>query len=482
MIGRTPDQLRRLTSLVGRMANGELDGVADEYRGGTEVRALAKALNLLGGRARAEAATEQDADHFRQRSRLITTTLRRITNPVLMVDHLVRGIGQTFEVDRVWLTIFPDSRVPAITGQWHREDLPELPSLDEEHLEPVRTLASRLWISAQVLAVDDHRLIETRMDPALFDLAADGTSASLVVPIGDSVGTFGLLWLSMLDHPRHWGHTESGLAQYLAAELAHSMVQASVIERQAQAVQLLRELDQAKTDFISTVSHELRTPLTSITGYLEMLQDGEAGELPDEAHEMLLVIDRNATRLRNLIEDLLTQSRIDADRLRIEPAPVDLCLVLDSVLTTMMPLAASGRVAVKPAEMPPDGLPLNADGQQLEQVFTNLISNSIKFSLPGDSISLVAGEDADADGVFVQISDTGIGIPPGEVERLFTRFFRASNATAAAVPGTGLGLSIVHEIIQRHGGAIDVDSELERGTTFTVWLPRQAQPDAAARR
>jgi signal transduction histidine kinase len=148
----------------------------------------------------------------------------------------------------------------------------------------------------------------------------------------------------------------------------------------------------------------------------------------------------------------------------------------------MSPLASFGKVIMRRPDLPAEGIPLFADGLQLEQVFTNLISNAIKFSRPGDSIGVLAGVDADADGVYAQVSDTGMGIPPEETDRLFTRFFRASNATAAALPGTGLGLSIVREIVQRHGGTIDVDSQLDEGTTFTVWLPRRAQPDERGHR
>ncbi|HEV2886930.1 MAG TPA: ATP-binding protein, partial [Jatrophihabitans sp.] len=258
-----------------------------------------------------------------------------------------------------------------------------------------------------------------------------------------------------------------------AADLAHSLVQSHVIERQTQAVQLLRELDQAKADFIATVSHELRTPLTSIAGYLEMLQDGDAGQLPDSAAAMLGIIDRNATRLRNLIEDLLTQSRIDAGRLRLELATVQLRPLLHSVLTAMAPLASASDVKLELGSSDKD-LSVQADPQQLEQVFTNLISNALKFTPAGGSVhvSLAPAEDG---GVVIEVRDTGMGIPPDEYPNLFTRFFRASNAAEAALPGTGLGLAIVQEIVHRHGGAVDIESELGVGTTLTVWLPEVPQ-------
>jgi signal transduction histidine kinase len=379
------------------------------------------------------------------------------------------------EADRVWLQIYADDRVPQLTAQWQREPLRPLPAPEPEQLETTKALASRLWETAHIITIDDHRTYEpTIAGRSAFALAQSiGASASLLVPVGDSASAFGLLWVSMAGHSRHWTLTETGIVQHLAADLAHSLVQAHVIERQAQAVQLLRELDQAKADFIATVSHELRTPLTSINGYLEMLQDGEGGQLPEPATAMLSIIDRNATRLRNLIEDLLTQSRIDAGRLRLELATVQLRPLLQTVLTAMAPLASASDVKLELTSSQ-DDLNVQADAQQLEQVFTNLISNALKFTPPGGSV-LVTLSPADDDGVLIEVRDTGMGIPPGESPNLFTRFFRASNAAEAALPGTGLGLAIVQEIVHRHGGAVDIDSELGVGTTLTVWLPASPQ-------
>jgi len=468
--------LRALRSVVGRLDRGDLGARANEQDGPSEVRALARAVNAVGRRARAEAIVDRDAEVFRQRTRLIASTIRRTTNGAQMADLLVRGLGDAMEADRIWLQVYGDDRVPQLTAQWQREPLRPLPPPAPEHLDTTKALASRLWEAAHIITIDDHRTYEpTIAGRSAFALAQSiGASASLLVPVGDSASAFGLLWISMAGHSRHWTLTETGIVQHLAADLAHSLVQAHVIERQAQAVQLLRELDQAKADFIATVSHELRTPLTSINGYLEMLQDGEGGPLPEPAIAMLSIIDRNATRLRNLIEDLLTQSRIDAGRLRLELGLVQLRSLLQSVLTAMAPLASASDVKLELTSSD-DDLSVQADTQQLEQVFTNLISNALKFTPAGGSVLITLSPADDDDGVLIEVRDTGMGIPPGESPNLFTRFFRASNAAEAALPGTGLGLAIVQEIVHRHGGAVDIDSELGVGTTVTVWLPSSQQ-------
>ena len=462
--------LRALRSVVSRLDRGDLGAHANEQDGPSEVRALARAVNAMGRRARAEATADRDAEQFRQRTRLISSTIRRTTNGAQMADHLVRGLGDAFEVDRVWLQTFADDRVPQLTAQWHKENLAPLPPATEHQLGEAQALADRLWDSAQVITINDYRTyVPSPSGRAIFKLArAAGASASMVVPIGDNTSAFGIMWIAMTGPSRHWTLTETGVAQFLAADLAHSLVQAHVIARQAEAVQALRELDQAKSDFVSTVSHELRTPLTSISGYLEMLQDGDGGELPEATRQMLAVIDRNATRLRNLIEDLLTQSRIDAGRLRLELTTVEISSVLRTVHEAMLPLAAANHVQLT-LDAPGD-LKVEGDPVQLEQVFTNLIANACKFTPPGGRVRVELAADED-DGVLVLVSDNGMGIPVQDIGNLFTRFFRASNATAAALPGTGLGLAIVREIVQRHGGSIDVESELGAGSTFSVWLP-----------
>jgi two-component system phosphate regulon sensor histidine kinase PhoR len=462
--------LRTLRSVVSRLDRGDLAAHANEQDGPSEVRALARAVNAMGRRARAEATADRDAEQFRQRTRLISSTIRRTTNGAQMAEHLVRGLGDAFEVDRVWLHTFADERVPQLTAQWHKENLAPLPAPAEHQLTEAQALADRLWDSAQVITINDYRTyVPSPSGRAIFKMArAAGASASMVVPIGDNTSAFGIMWIAMTGHSRHWTLTETGVAQFLAADLAHSLVQAHVIARQAEAVQVLRELDQAKSDFVSTVSHELRTPLTSISGYLEMLQDGDGGELPEPTRQMLAVIDRNATRLRNLIEDLLTQSRIDAGRLRLELTTVEISSVLRTVHEAMLPLAAANQIQLT-LEAPSD-LKVEGDPVQLEQVFTNLIANACKFTPPGGRVRVELAADED-DGVLVLVSDTGMGIPVQDIGNLFTRFFRASNATAAALPGTGLGLAIVREIVHRHGGSIDVESELGGGSTFSVWLP-----------
>ena len=238
-------------------------------------------------------------------------------------------------------------------------------------------------------------------------------------------------------------------------------------ERELRLLARLRALDVAKTDFMSTVSHELRTPLTSISGYLELLLDAEPGELSDVQLRMLEVIGRNTRRLRDLIEDILTLSKIESGDFRTEPGPVDLAQVIERGAAAVSPAAARASVGLHLDVRGP--LPLTGDGVQLDRVLTSLLSNAVKFT-PADGTVTVRAERRD-DTTVLTVADTGIGIPAGEQQALFARFFRATNAIHHAVPGTGLGLAIVRTIVDKHGGTIDVDSAEGVGTTVTVRLP-----------
>jgi PAS domain S-box-containing protein len=235
----------------------------------------------------------------------------------------------------------------------------------------------------------------------------------------------------------------------------------------------LLELDRLKDEFVALVSHELRTPLTSIRGYLELLLDGEAGDLTDEQRQFLGVVERNAHRLLTLVGDLLFLAQVEAGKLSLEFGAVDLGALAAECVETGRPLAEEKGVTLTLATGP---LALLAgDHARLAQLLDNLVSNGIKFTPAGGRVDVrIRGERGQA---VIEVRDTGIGIPPNEQEHLFERFYRTSKATEQAIPGTGLGLAISKAIVQAHGGLIVVASEDDAGSTFRVSLPvRQAQP------
>jgi signal transduction histidine kinase len=212
---------------------------------------------------------------------------------------------------------------------------------------------------------------------------------------------------------------------------------------------------------------------------MEMLLDRELGELSGEQEQTLERVSRNAVRLQDLIEDLLTISAIEAGTFTTVVRPVSLLDVIAGAVEDAGPAVAAKAVTLTTA-LTADGLVVDGDASQLTRVLTNLLSNAVKFTPAGGQVTVTA--EAAGGWAVVSVADTGIGIPEADKKDLFTRFFRASNATKQAIPGTGLGLSIIQTIIAGHGGELSLQSQEGAGTTVTVRLPLAptADPDEPA--
>jgi signal transduction histidine kinase len=228
-----------------------------------------------------------------------------------------------------------------------------------------------------------------------------------------------------------------------------------------------RELDRLKDEFVATVSHELRTPLTSMMGFLEMIREGEAGALTSDQERFLSIVYRSSERLQRLVGDLLFVARLDASGLQLHFDRVQVDTVVGEAVESLAALARAREIELR-ADL--DSVPaIRGDRERLVQLVGNLLSNALKFTPRGGTV--VARTFTDDGSAVLEVEDTGIGIPTGEQERLFQRFFRSSTATAQAIPGTGLGLVITKAIAEAHGGGVSVTSKPGEGTCFRVELP-----------
>jgi two-component system phosphate regulon sensor histidine kinase PhoR len=229
----------------------------------------------------------------------------------------------------------------------------------------------------------------------------------------------------------------------------------------------IKRLERVRREFVANVSHELRTPLTAIKGYAETLLGGGLDEKA-RAAEFVEVIARHADRLRDLIEDLLDLASIEQGEARLRIGPVTVADVVSQAEATLRP-SAERRSQTLRAEVPA-GLPaVLAHRDRLAQVLINLVDNAIKFTPDGGRILIGA---AAADGrVVLSVSDTGIGIPPGELGRIFERFYRVDRSRDRKEGGTGLGLAIAKHLTQAMGGTIEAESAPGAGTTFRITLP-----------
>lgn len=233
--------------------------------------------------------------------------------------------------------------------------------------------------------------------------------------------------------------------------------------------QELEKLERIRKDFVINVSHELRTPLASIQGYTETLLDGA---IHDEQHNVrfLNIIRLNAERLTNLASDLLTLSRIELGTQKFQFASYYVNTLLHDCVDAMRPLAQKKGISLNTVEAPA-GAEVFCDWKAVHQALSNLLENAIKYTPDGGEIT-ISTHPGDRPGyVRFAVRDTGIGIPPEELPRLFERFYRVDKARSRELGGTGLGLAIVKHLARAHGGEVAVESESGKGSTFSFTLP-----------
>ena len=246
-----------------------------------------------------------------------------------------------------------------------------------------------------------------------------------------------------------------------------------VLERQRaqleEANERLKSDNQYKSDFLAMMSHELRTPLTSILAFAELLNKDSAPASEKEA-ETRREIEANSRALLFMINDILEMSRLDAGRIELALETVDLGDVAGLVQSVTQPIATHNDIDLV-CEVAPDVPLVTADFEKLRHVTENLVGNAIKFTPTGGRVRLAVSYDAPARQVVIEVSDTGIGIAEKDQQRIFERFVQADSSESRRFGGTGLGLSLAKEYTEMHHGTITVESELGRGSTFTVRIP-----------
>jgi two-component system sensor histidine kinase BarA len=240
------------------------------------------------------------------------------------------------------------------------------------------------------------------------------------------------------------------------------------VDELAQANMALFESNRLKGDFLATMSHELRTPLNSILGFSDVLLSGD--HLSEKQHRWVQNIQTSGQKLLNLINDILDLAKIEAGKMHVRLEEFSLHDVCEGLLNMFRPMAEKKNIDLR-SQIEPDIPVLRQDATKFQQILQNLLSNAIKFTPEGGRVLLKA--EADARHVIVTVSDTGVGIAPEEQELVFQKFRQSGNPLTREHAGTGLGLSIVREMCKLLGGEILLQSELGRGSTFTIRLPRQ---------
>ncbi len=248
------------------------------------------------------------------------------------------------------------------------------------------------------------------------------------------------------------------------------------VEQLEKANQELKKLDAMKSEFVSIASHELRTPLAAIKNAIQLLLSGKTGQINEHQAKFLSMAERNINRLTNILNDLLSLSKIESGRIELKLEQSELKGIVDHTVASLMPQAEGKSISIE--TLIPEGLPpVFADREKIEQVLVNLIGNAIKFTPEGGKISIHAKpffEEKEGGGsqkIAVSVRDTGVGIPSEHLSAVFEKFFQVEGSLHRSSGGTGLGLAITKGLVEAHRGKIWVESEVGKGSTFTFTLP-----------
>jgi signal transduction histidine kinase len=231
----------------------------------------------------------------------------------------------------------------------------------------------------------------------------------------------------------------------------------------------LRELSSMKEEFLALTTHDLRSPLTVISGVISFFTSGRLGELSPEQKNMVSMMERNTQNLIELVNDLLDASKLESGTMRLDFSSTDLRLLVTELHETMEPLAREKEITLE-ERIPDDLPPLHADRIKLRRILVNLISNALKFTRKGGRV-IVSAAMEDAEMARVSVEDTGVGIAPDDLERLFDKYEQARSRATRSEKGTGLGLYITRQLVELHGGEIKVESELGTGSNFSFTIP-----------
>jgi len=237
------------------------------------------------------------------------------------------------------------------------------------------------------------------------------------------------------------------------------------------ANQELKQVDEMKSEFVSVASHELRTPLATIKNVVQLVLKGKAGEINETQDNFLTMAEKNINRLTNILNNLLDLSRIESGKVGMKFVELDLRLSIDFVLFSLKP-QADGKSIHLESEIPKDLPFVYADREKVEQILINLVGNAIKFTYEGGKVVVstkLLGKIKNT--ISISVTDTGVGIPADQLEKVFEKFHQVESPLHHSASGTGLGLAITKGLVEAHQGQIWVESELEKGSTFTFTLP-----------
>ena len=434
-----------------RDASGELDGLVASFHDITE---RLRDNAVYSGRRRADRLQE------------LTAALSMASTVTEVAAAAVEHATAAFDADgAVIARLSPDRRELFVM------DAVQMPEhvFDAWRSIPVDANAPL----AEVTRRGDGIFLESRADwaahyPELLPLLDEtGHQANIVVPLaveGNTIGALGVAFKTA----RYFDESDRTLVTAIAQQAAIALERARLYETAEHARTRADEANEAKTQFLTTISHELRTPLNAISGYADLIALGVYGPVAEAQLEALERIKRSQRHLLSLINDMLNFAKIDGGHVHIEIRDVRVSKVCQDVESLLDPQLRSK--GLKHENRCDSTLVVRADEEKLRQIMINLVGNSVKFTPPGGTITVLGR--AEDDRVLIEVHDSGIGIPAEKLERIFEPFVQLDRNLTSGQEGAGLGLAISRDLARLMGGELTVKSEVGKGSVFIVSLPR----------
>ncbi|MFP5272670.1 response regulator [Coleofasciculus sp.] len=419
----------------------------------------------------------------------ITSAIRSTLDPQEIFTAITQQLGVALKVDGCVLSLWSeDDEFVQCVGLYDGKSTKvvgtsvnhQYQSPDNNQVPLAHSFAPSTQLPSSAVPIVGNpvlrQLLDTQAPVVLNDLAANsqmsGTDlplrqnarALLVVPLLVDGKIIGSISLRQTDTPRHWLPSEIELAQAVASQAAIAVQQSRLYQKTRQQAERLMELDRQKTEFFQNVSHEFRTPLTLMIGPLESAINQHQG-LP---YEQSVIALRNSRRLLRLVNQLLDLQRLDAGRMQPSFRPCNLIEFINQIVETFRPYCEKKNINLLTQLIHCPEIYL--DVEKFDKVLYNLLSNAMKFTNAGGSITITVKSTDNK--VCLKISDTGIGISKEQLPHLFERFRQAEGSVNRSYEGSGLGLALVKELVELHGGQIEVSSEQGKGTTFTILMPQ----------
>lgn len=391
-------------------------------------------------------------------------------NAGLLLDDVLSNVYTTFKrfipYDRIGFSLIEETRPgPCVVARWARTESDHIgiaagfsAPLAGSSLEAIIRTGKPRILNDLVQYLAEHPASDSTQR-----IVEEGMRSSITFPLLAMGKPVGFMFFSSMQ-PDTYRKAHVALFQEIAGQLA-------VILEKSRLYQHLLELNLVKNRFLGMAAHDLRNPLAVLKGYVRLLISGKLGAMPEELHPVFEVMDDSCRRMLALLDDLLDLSAIEAGHLSLKLEATDLVELLWDCRESEQLLASSKAIAIR-LDLPDDLPCVLLDPNRIAQVLGNLLSNAVKFSRSGTEITVAARREAD--GVRVSVIDQGPGIAEGELAGLFEEFSRASATPTSGERSTGLGLAIVKRLVEAHGGTVQVQSELGKGSTFSFTLPKGA--------